>query len=276
MSVSSGADIFPLPIAMPIPGNITDSSLPNGLANGASNSGFLVTDNSLGSDEALGGALLTPIPWLTDATIPGGNRDQGADGSDSSPHSSPGSGLVGGGLGPVPTREAGGVTQGELIRQEQEAGVVPATHQHHTHQMQPESTIATREGRGEIEAQTSPPAEDGEEIPHARGPAVVGVEDMGLQDGKGVEMSLSASEGAAVSEEQNLRQAVASSRQAGSEEAAKDGDGNEDMLLTDADAEADVVGEGEAGPEPTVAVTESIEGGGESGKDAQEDEKMGL
>jgi hypothetical protein len=29
-----------------------------------------------------------------------------------------------------------------------------------------------------------------EEIPHARGPSVLGVEDMGLQDGKGVEMTL--------------------------------------------------------------------------------------
>lgn len=44
-----------------------------------------------------------------------------------------------------------------------------------------------------------PEAEDGattaspepsDEVPHARGPIVLGVEDMGLQDGKGVEMSL--------------------------------------------------------------------------------------
>lgn len=37
----------------------------------------------------------------------------------------------------------------------------------------------------------SPPPADSEEMPHARGPPVVGVEDMGLQDGKGVEMPLS-------------------------------------------------------------------------------------
>ena len=41
----------------------------------------------------------------------------------------------------------------------------------------------------------SPPPADTEELPHARGPPVVGVEDMGLQDGKGVEMPLSNGEG---------------------------------------------------------------------------------
>jgi len=41
-----------------------------------------------------------------------------------------------------------------------------------------------------LEGTGSPPA-DSEEVPHARGPPVVGVEDMGLQDGKGVEMPLS-------------------------------------------------------------------------------------
>ena len=42
---------------------------------------------------------------------------------------------------------------------------------------------------------TSPSPESSEEIPHARGPPVVGVEDMGLQDGKGVEIPLSNVEG---------------------------------------------------------------------------------
>ena len=36
----------------------------------------------------------------------------------------------------------------------------------------------------------SPPADSTEELPHARGPAILGVEDMGLQDGQGVEMTL--------------------------------------------------------------------------------------
>lgn len=37
---------------------------------------------------------------------------------------------------------------------------------------------------------TSPPAESPDEVPHARGPALLGVQDMGLQDGKGVEVDL--------------------------------------------------------------------------------------
>jgi hypothetical protein len=37
-------------------------------ANGAAG-GFMVMDNSLGSDESLGGALLTPIPWLGNMTV---------------------------------------------------------------------------------------------------------------------------------------------------------------------------------------------------------------
>lgn len=42
---------------------------------------------------------------------------------------------------------------------------------------------------GEEDGENSSPQPD--EIPHARGPSVLGVEDLGLQDGKGVEMVLS-------------------------------------------------------------------------------------
>lgn len=59
VSVSSSADIFPLPRT----GYSPDDELANGIANGTRSS-FMVTDESLGSDESLGGALLTPIPWL--------------------------------------------------------------------------------------------------------------------------------------------------------------------------------------------------------------------
>ena len=41
----------------------------------------------------------------------------------------------------------------------------------------------------EDDAATASP-EPSDEVPHARGPILLGVEDMGLQDGKGVEMSL--------------------------------------------------------------------------------------
>ncbi|KAL1868825.1 hypothetical protein Plec18167_008130 [Paecilomyces lecythidis] len=145
VSVSSSADTFPLPQTA----YLGDSSAANGQANGGA---FMVTDNSLGSDESLGGALLTPIPWLSNTAL----EDAGSDPLDEG-------------------RESGGVTQGELIRQEQEAGIVVTSH-----------VVASSEG---IDARTSPEAE--EDAPHARGPSVLGVEDMGLQDGKGIEMTLS-------------------------------------------------------------------------------------
>jgi PPP4R2 len=64
VSVSSSADTFPLPQA----GYLGDGNQPNGVANGT-RSGFMMMDNSLGSDESLGGALLTPIPWLTNRPV---------------------------------------------------------------------------------------------------------------------------------------------------------------------------------------------------------------
>lgn len=68
-----------------------------------------------------------------------------------------------------------------------------ATTQQSALQTHPTTTVPTVEN--EIGADpASPPPENSEEVPHARGPPVVGVEDMGLQDGKGVEMPLSNSE----------------------------------------------------------------------------------
>ncbi|KAK2812107.1 hypothetical protein FQN49_008406, partial [Arthroderma sp. PD_2] len=66
VSVSSGADIFPLPVTVP-PDSVLDGTLANGV-NGSGNTGLMLNDNSLGSDESLGGALLTPIPWLNNST----------------------------------------------------------------------------------------------------------------------------------------------------------------------------------------------------------------
>lgn len=64
--VSSSADVFPLArTAAP------ETDLPNGSINGAG-AGSLIGDEALGSDESLGGALLTPIPWLS-------NTEQTAD-----------------------------------------------------------------------------------------------------------------------------------------------------------------------------------------------------
>ena len=84
-------------------------------------------------------------------------------------------------IGAVPLRPDAAVTQGELIRQEQEAGLVANTQTPHV------SSRSLTENEEDGENSSPQP----EEIPHARGPSVLGVEDLGLQDGKGVEMVLS-------------------------------------------------------------------------------------
>ncbi|KAF8468945.1 hypothetical protein BDZ91DRAFT_847758 [Kalaharituber pfeilii] len=109
ISVSSATDQFPLPSSTELP--VT---------------GML---NVLGSDESLGGALLTPISWLRHDSL---STD-----------------------GEYETR-MNGVTQGELLRQEQEQGSQTAT----------ASNGDTNEERLQV---------------HAQGPPTLGPEDLGPQ-----------------------------------------------------------------------------------------------
>lgn len=190
MNVTSGANTFPLPAAFPVG---------NHLANGGTNltwGNSTSAQSNLGSDESLGGALLTPIPWLTN-----GNSD--SVGSDSRSGSRSGTierevrtestETIEGpnGAGSIETvtvsvynsgipnnrvvqengnnpstisvlRAEGGVTQGELLRQEQELNLVPA--------VQITGRLSDADGKSEDD-----------EVPHARGPEEVGVEDMGPQ-----------------------------------------------------------------------------------------------
>ncbi|KAJ5281192.1 Protein phosphatase 4 core regulatory subunit R2 [Penicillium angulare] len=182
VSVTSGADIFPF-------NTNTGSELSNGLLHPTNSAGtYLAPDytHGLGSDESLGGALLTPIPWLTNTSF-----------------------------------EEDGIIEpeenGHLAAQETETGV---------------STVApTVEGEESTTTTASPPTESPDEVPHARGPAVVGVEDLGLQDGKGVEMNLEAQQTAtandpaesnAASSEDSVLGDAKTSAESGS--ADKDGD----------------------------------------------------
>jgi hypothetical protein len=191
VSVSSPLNIFPLPQAV----------LPNapGLLNGTTST----PPSTLGSDESLGGALLTPIPWLQ-------NRGQSELISESTemvegPH---GAGrietvsVINGGLTPAsstatptltsttsppPTGIAqiasshpdgetlpstGPVTQGEILRQEQEAGIVLSN---------PHAVIPNRSVLADIEGASTilDTVEPEEEVPHARGPEIIGPEDTG-------------------------------------------------------------------------------------------------
>jgi hypothetical protein len=206
--VTSGAHTFPLPPAIPDPSSLTVLSNGTSLAttgkldplsiswgNPASNPSAA----SLGSDESLGGALLTPITWLnkngagstgthsplegevkTESTemIEGPNGPGGIEtvsvsvngvSSTTSPTSTTSS---------DPTdlaaalRAEGGITQGELLRQEQRAGVVPA---------------AQLMGKGDSDGMG-----EEDELPHARGPEEIGMEDMGPQGGSTTERGGSA------------------------------------------------------------------------------------
>ncbi|KAK4241814.1 hypothetical protein C8A03DRAFT_29980 [Achaetomium macrosporum] len=227
--VTSGANTYPLPPALPDIGAM--SLLANGV--GGRGAGGLGIDtaaaNNLGSDEALGGALLTPIPWLS-RRANGEGSDDGSDAGSSSPLSAGGNPsqqfqlqqhqqrqnahLEGriqtentvtiegpNGMGSIetvsvsvngiPSTGAGAamltqrsVTQGELLRQEQRAGVVPLN-QLNRHQPQQRSTRSDSSDTVDEDAAMSDDTaeeEEEEEIPHARGPEEIGPADTGPQD----------------------------------------------------------------------------------------------
>jgi hypothetical protein len=229
----------------------------------------------LGSDESLGGALLTPITWLSTKNSNGHGTHSPLEGEVKTESTE----MIEGpnGLGGVETvtvsvngisstrgeasssvspspesiaaaslRAEGGVTQGELLRQEQRAGVVPAA--------QLASHRGDTDGMGE---------ED--ELPHARGPEEIGMEDMGPQAastgseraGPGVAMQgidVEAAVGRKIAsmdggdddkpEEKEATESATSKREAeeeiGGEEKKVKGDAkDEDVELTDVDGKAE-------------------------------------
>nr|CAE81998.1 hypothetical protein [Neurospora crassa] len=267
--VTSGANLYPLPPAIPDlsgmmsnGGPVVDKGAPS-----------LSAANNIGSDEALGGALLTPIPWLTRRANGEGGDDDGSisDAGSSSPLSASGAsdpntqheqqqralaqqyshitfaqssvnpqvrkestemiegpngmgsietvsisvnGIpsigAGGGLLGLSQQPQRGVTQGELLRQEQRAGVVPVsqvtggnndnnTAQGYTAaQTTPLSAAAPGEGPSATATTTGSSVDEDivmgensdheeeqeEEVPHARGPQEIGPEDTGPQSAR--------------------------------------------------------------------------------------------
>ncbi|KAK1777976.1 hypothetical protein QBC45DRAFT_176537 [Copromyces sp. CBS 386.78] len=272
--VTSGANLYPLPPAIPDLSGMGGMS--NGCGPGSDNgsTASLSAANNIGSDEALGGALLTPIPWLTRRANGDGGDDDGSisDAGSSSPLSASGAsdpntqheqqqralaqqhshitfaqssvspqvrkestemiegpngmgsietvsisvngihstGMGGGLLGLSQQQQQRGVTQGELLRQEQRAGVVPVsqvaednniTAQGYTAaQTTPLGAAAHGEGASATPpTTTAPPADEDivmgensdpeeeqqdEEVPHARGPSEIGPEDTGPQNAR--------------------------------------------------------------------------------------------
>ncbi|KAK5132150.1 hypothetical protein LTR08_000307 [Meristemomyces frigidus] len=255
VSVSSPVGDFPLPALV---ASVQGGFLTNGDSHGQVNGGAAEREG-LGSDESLGGALLTPIPWLrhTGTGANGGGEGElhsestetieGPNGagsvetvsvtvngvpslinSSSVAHTSPttpasptlseqsdASSSSSAESTEALLRQQGGVTQGELLRQEQEAGVVPVSQSGTRRSLVAAGAVAV--GREAAAALTGaapasvardaatrddvamddphpslPPAE---ESPHARGPEVVGVEDMGLQRAYGGGLDMEAAVG---------------------------------------------------------------------------------
>lgn len=185
VSVSSPLTIFPLPLAvLPTAG---------GLLNGTTST----QASTLGSDESLGGALLTPIPWLqnrgqseliSESTqmVDGPNGAgrietvtvgmlTGAQRPETAP-ANPIAQIASSHPDGETLPSTGPVTQGELLRQEQEAGIV--LNNPHTMTTSPtRGSFAELQGSGSILETVE--AED--EAPHARGPEIIGMEDTGPQ-----------------------------------------------------------------------------------------------
>lgn len=106
VAVSSTSVTFPLP---PIESAYAASVLVNGTSS--------TTTHAHEGEDNLGGALLTPIPWLNDANGDGeGMEPNGVDSADGDAAMT----------GEESARVAGAVTQGELLRQEQAASSHPA------------------------------------------------------------------------------------------------------------------------------------------------------
>lgn len=258
--VTSGLNVYPLPPAVPDASSVS-LLLPNGASDTILPSPFAAP----GSDEALGGALLTPIPWLQ-TTGPPARAPSPQPQTDSSSSSAASAAAerandaeaelrtestetIDGpnGMGSIETvtvtlngvpsmgARGVGVTQGELLRQEQRAGVVPVSqlvpthHIHHSHhgllQQQPQpqqqspsqqqqspasassttssaalgQTSSASDKDGDTEGDAAAASTTGaseDEKPHARGPEEIGPEDMGPQRETNTQANYTAGSGA--------------------------------------------------------------------------------
>ncbi|KAI4093527.1 MAG: hypothetical protein LQ339_007665 [Xanthoria mediterranea] len=224
VSVSSPATIFPLPN--------TSSG-----AHGSYLNGTITPAGTTDSDpeETLGGAALTPIPWLRETLhASSGERMVGSDLRTES------TSVIDGpnGVGSVETVTVAvngntrqtpvAVTQGELIRQEQEAGVVPVP--------AARSTAPLDVGRRKEEA------EDEEVVPHARGPEVIGMEDMGPQGsstGFDVEAALGRKGEGEAPPSRKPPEVAEDKEKVAEKEKEKDADGDVEIV----DADGNMVGE---------------------------------
>ncbi|KAM5355394.1 hypothetical protein ACJ41O_002040 [Fusarium nematophilum] len=232
VQVTSGTDTYPLP--PPIP-DMSSMHLNGEDANDPAMSVAWSnpTTAALGTDEALGGALLTPIPWLTRRSPESGQDTPGAQIHSESTETIDGPNGMGSietvsvSVNGIPsTGHARGVTQGELLRQEQRAGVVPVS------QLSRVQEAAHDGERIPLEQEEEDvPHEEEEEVPHARGPEEIGVDDTGPQSAT----TSYVGEGGLEMQGIDVEAAV-----------GRKHDGDEQKPGVDADADGDAEGETEA------------------------------
>ncbi|KAL9066778.1 MAG: hypothetical protein Q9161_007367 [Pseudevernia consocians] len=272
VSVASPASVFPLP-------TLTPAATTNGrLLNGTSSPSPGPADKNF-----IGGAELTEIPWILKAT---GSPTPGPNGpTTTSDLRTESTSVIDGpnGAGSVETVTVNvngvhsahppdddgtvsghGITQGELLRQEQEAGIVPVPaptpNGRVTRSSAAASAAATRAVGGDVENIV---VDAGEMEPvHARGPDVIGMEDMGPQaPGSGLAGGIDL-EGALgrKGEGETMAATVGRAAEEGNEQKGDekeenkdgdgDGDGDGDMVVADADgvvAQGDDAGADESG-----------------------------
>lgn len=366
--VTSGNNIYPLPPAIPdmsqmSMNGISDGHESNGAGDGGSEPGQAIWASisngaPIGSDEALGGALLTPIPWLArrPPTGDGGSESGesstlGSEGGPSplGPAAAAGTGQGQGqqrqsqsrqfemqvrtestetidgpnGMGSIetvsvvngisslsPAQQQRVITQGELIRQEQRAGVVPVSQLTRTGPLvvtssssssrngssgttpSTEAETDTTMGEGEAAAadqedgeseatrdnSSDKPDEDmpDEEAPHARGPDIIGAADMGPQTPSSSTFSISSAgnvevRGIDVEAAVGRRHEDQVPRDEGEEDAATQPDTSDDgAILTPASSEPEAAAAEKSVTEPDVDATSKDESRGEEGKEADD------
>lgn len=161
LSVASSNDAFPMPAMEAGTGR-------GALVNG--NSSTLQSHNPA-SDDSLGGALLTPISWLREhgSTSPAHRGSIDGQTETSSATTASQDTLM----------EDGPVTQGQLLRREQETSAPPAPVASLSNGLVMTPVHGLLDSKMEGDAAVG--GED-EEQPHARGPETIGPEDTGPQD----------------------------------------------------------------------------------------------
>lgn len=221
VSVSSPVSDFPLP-------TLHGANSSGFITNGDTQMNGISERDGLGSDESLGGALLSPIPWLKHNTLASAAAaaSQGSEGelhsestetidgpngagsietvtvtvngvasATSVAHTSPApaptsptlsdqsdaSSSSSSGTAEAQLRDQGGITQGELLRQEQEAGVVPRHSPAARRSLMAGGAVAVGREPALVGLPGTGPELMDDEHPHARGPEEIGMEDMGPQ-----------------------------------------------------------------------------------------------